>query len=226
MDVCNYFIHNHKDVADVKFINWTDIVFAKFKTVEAAERFCSLAYHMFFGVELTLHDVPQFLQKKAEKQQEDVTRVLLGKKFNKSMIEGGEGPAKVAATNGASVEVKARTPEVELLGFSSREAGKEIRDLFIENLHLDQEVVGQPKWMKTGDDFKARLSIKLEADAIGYLVKKWNDLEIAVEGETVVKAEVTGGAEAKEAGAGAKRGRKRPNRNQGTKRPKISLEDY
>ena len=59
MDVCNYFIHNHKDVADVKFINWTDIVFAKFKTVEAAERFCSLAYHMFFGVELTLHDVPQ-----------------------------------------------------------------------------------------------------------------------------------------------------------------------
>lgn len=131
--------------------------------------------------------------------------------------------------------------QVELLGFSSREAGKEIRDLFIENLHLDQEVsprvllrdfisevqvVGQPKWMKTGDDFKARLSIKLEADAIGYLVKKWNDLEIAVEGETVVKAEVTGGAEAKEAGAGAKRGRKRPNRNQGTKRPKISLEDY
>merc|ERR1712083_378942 len=30
MDVCNYFIHNHKDVADVKFFNWTEIVFAKF----------------------------------------------------------------------------------------------------------------------------------------------------------------------------------------------------
>merc|ERR1712080_133927 len=65
MDVCNYFIHNHKDVADVKFVNWTDIVFAKFKTVEAAERFIGLSYHMFYGVFLDLHGVVRFLKKKS-----------------------------------------------------------------------------------------------------------------------------------------------------------------
>ena len=82
MDVCNYFIHNHKDVADVKFVNWTDIVFAKFKTGEAADRFCSLSYHMFYGIELSLHDVPTFLLKKTDQQKEDVARTLLGKKYN------------------------------------------------------------------------------------------------------------------------------------------------
>ena len=82
MDVCNYFIHNHKDVADVKFVNWTDIVFAKFKSPEAAERFISLSYHMFYGIDLNLHDVPEFLKKKTDQQKDEVARVLLGKKFN------------------------------------------------------------------------------------------------------------------------------------------------
>jgi len=81
-----------------------------------------------------------------------------------------------------------------------------------------------------GDVFKARLTIKLEENAIGYLVKKWNDLEITVEGENVVKAEVSGGNPppatngAPKNGA-SKRGRKRPN-NSGNKKAKISLEDY
>jgi len=227
MDVCNYFIHNHKDVADVKFVNWTDIVFAKFKTVMAAEQFITLNYHMFYGVELHLHDVPEFLKKKNDQQKDDVSRVLLNKKFNPSMLEG-----KGVTTNGAGPKASVpKNPEVVLADFSSKQAGEAIRDLFIENLHLDQEVVGQPKWMKgAGDVFKARLTIKLEENAIGYLVKKWNDLEITVEGENVVKAEVSGGNPppatngAPKNGA-SKRGRKRPN-NSGNKKAKISLEDY
>ena len=31
-------------MADVKFFNWTEIVFAKFKSVEAAERFIGLRF--------------------------------------------------------------------------------------------------------------------------------------------------------------------------------------
>ena len=51
--------------------------------------------------------------------------------------------------------------------------------------------------MSGGVDFKARMVIKLEENALGYLVKKWNDLEVAVEGETVVKAELAGATPAK-----------------------------
>ena len=81
---------------------------------------------------------------------------------------------------------------------------------------------------QSGDAFKARITIKLDENAIGYLVKKWNALEITVDGEAVT-AELTG-AQAKEVkqeggGGAAKRGRRRPN-NPSNKRPKISLEDY
>jgi hypothetical protein len=245
MDICNYFIHNHKDVADVKFVNWTDIVFAKFKSVGAAEQFITLNYHLFYGVDLVLHDVPTFLEKnkKSDQQKEDVAKILLGKKFNEvshcfirlivsdhfqSMVKGVNG-ATNGATNGSTKPAPkaSGTPEVVLAGFSSQEAGEGIRDLFIENLHLDEEVVGQPKWVKgtSGDKFDARLSIKLEEQAIGYLVRKWNDLEITVEGETVVKAEVMGGGDVAQ-GSPAKRGRRQRGKQAGGKRPKISLEDY
>ena len=45
----NQYIHNHKDVADVKFVNWTNNVFTELKTSEAADRFCSLSYHMLYA---------------------------------------------------------------------------------------------------------------------------------------------------------------------------------
>ena len=192
MDVCNYFIHNHKDVADVKFFNWTEIVFAKFKSVEAAERFIGLSYHMFYGVELALHDLVDFLKKKTDHQKEDVAKILLNKKFNKSMLEGkGGGQANGnGATNGTGAGGR---QEVELAGFKNKQVGQGIRGLFVENLHLDEEVVGQPNWIKgSGASFKARLQIKLEDSAISYLVKKWNEMEIAVEGDAVT-AEVVGG---------------------------------
>ena len=44
----------------------------------------------------------------------------------------------------------------------------------------------------SGGSDRARLHIKLEDSAIGYLVKKWNELEINVEGDAVT-AEVVGG---------------------------------
>ena len=98
-------------MADVKFFNWTEIVFAKFKSVEAAERFIGLrffiffsrialnvvssfSYHMFYGVDLALHDVVDFLKKKSDHQKEDVAKILLNKKFNKSMMEGNGQASK------------------------------------------------------------------------------------------------------------------------------------
>jgi len=221
MDVCNYFIHNHKDVADVKFFNWTEIVFAKFKSVEAAERFIGLSYHMFYGVDLALHDVVEFLKKKSDHQKEDVAKILLNKKFNKSMMDGHGQANGNGTTNGAGAVN--RQKEVQLIGFKNKQAGQGIRGLFVENLHLDEEVVGQPKWVKgSGGSDKACLHIKLEDSAIGYLVKKWNELEINVEGDAVT-AEFVGG-EVRD--AGAKLGKRKKNRPAGGKRPKMSLEDY
>merc|ERR1719348_847908 len=219
MDVCNYFIHNHKDVTDVKFVNWTSIVFARFKNAEAAERFIGLSYHMFYGIDLALTDVVDFLKKKTDAQKEEVAKVLLNKKFTKNMLEGTGGGA---ATNGAAIPKTNEKPEMELGGFANKKAGDGIRDLLIENLHLDSEDVGQPKWMKTGDEFKARFAIKMDDNAIGYFVKKWNDLNISVSGETV-KAELT--VQPPKDRTASKRGRKRPN-NLDNKRAKISPEDY
>ena len=49
------------------------------------------------------------------------------------------------------------------------------------------------RWVKgSGGTDKARLHIKLEDSAISYLVKKWNELEINVEGDAVT-AELVGG---------------------------------
>ena len=64
-------------------------------------------------------------------------------------------------------------------------------------LTIDQVVVKVSpcfnRWVKgAGGLDKARLHIKLEDSAIGYLVKKWNELEINVEGDAVT-AEVVGG---------------------------------
>ena len=43
---------------------------------------------MFYGVDLALHDVVEFLKKKTDHQKEEVAKILLNKKFNKSMMEG------------------------------------------------------------------------------------------------------------------------------------------
>jgi hypothetical protein len=47
-DSCNYFLHNHKDETDVRFLNWTEFVFVKFQDFAATKRFVSLSYAMFY----------------------------------------------------------------------------------------------------------------------------------------------------------------------------------
>ena len=60
-----------------------------------------------------------------------------------------------------------------------------LRDMFISELHLSDGDVGQPNLVKTDQKFTARMLAKLEENAIRYLVRKWNDLQINVGGETV-----------------------------------------
>lgn len=87
------------------------------------------------------------------------------------------GWANGAASRQKKTEVPSRPAETrgELAAFSSKVEG--IRNLSIEN---QDGVVGQPKvdederWV----DFKRRAGDKLEENALGYLVKKWNDLEV------------------------------------------------
>ena len=178
MDICNYFLHNHKDVADVKFLNWTDVVFVKFQDVVAAERFLSLSYVMFYGSDLNRNDVETFMKKKNPAQKEEVAKVLLGKKL-------GDVTGNTVTNNTAAVKASAGkgSLEVELSTFTSKNSN--VRDLFISELHLSEGDVGQPNWVKADQKFTARLPVKLEENAIGYLVRKWNDLQINVGGETV-----------------------------------------
>ena len=137
MDICNYFLHNHKDVTDVKFLNWTDIVFVQFQDVKAAKRFLSLSYAMFYGSDLSRNDVECFLKKKNVTQKEEVAKVLLGKRF--SDITAKVGNTTVAAPAAGSGKA---TLEVELSMFPSKHSN--LRDRFISKLHLSQGDVGSP----------------------------------------------------------------------------------
>jgi len=200
MDICNYFLHNHKDVTDVKFISWTDIVFVKFKDVASAERFLGLSYVLFYGSELNRYDVETFLKKRKPAQKEEIAKVLLGKPF----IDVVSDPTAAASTKGDS---STGSHQVELSTFPSKNSN--VRDLFISELHLSEEDVGQPNWVNTKVDnkFTARLPVRLEENAIGYLVKKWNDLQINVEGETVSAVMANGNKAVKREGAQPKKPR-------------------
>jgi len=215
MDICNYFLHNHKDVTDVKFISWTDIVFVKFKDVASAERFLGLSYVMFYGSELNRYDVETFLKKRKPAQKEEIAKVLLGKPFADVVVSD---PTSAATTKGGS---STGSHQVELSTFPSKNSN--VRDLFISELHLSEEDVGQPNWVnaKVDNKFTARLTVRLEENAIGYLVKKWNDLQINVEGETVNAVMATGNKAVKREGAQPKKPRHK------AKKPKTNFyEEY
>jgi len=216
IDICNYFIHNHKNVVDVKFVNWSDVVFAKFPDTKSAETFIGLNYAIFFGNELSLVDVETFLKKKSDNQKEELSKILLGKKFSDVKLRGdGESVVNGNSTGGVGKS------QVELVPFSSKQA--DVRNLFIENLNLNDKDVGQLNWIKEQKGFKARIPIKLEEGAIGYLVKKWNDLQIAVGGETVSASLTAAGVKRS---ANSNRGG-RNSTGGGGKRGKFNmLEDY
>ena len=75
--------------------------------------------------------------------------------------------------------------------------------------------------MKADEKFTARMTLKLEENAIGYLVRKWNDLHINVEGETVSAELSIGSKGVKREGAQPKP--KKPR----AKKPRTSFyEDY
>lgn len=172
---------------------------------------------MFFGIDLRLIDVDTFLKKRTPPQKEELAKILTGKKLADIKV-----PAGGVETNGVA-KPKDGTSHVELTAFTSKQAGSDIRKLFIEHLNLNQEDVGQPSWVKEQKGFKARLQIKLEENAIGYLVKKWNEMEITVEGETV-SAAVPAGSQ-----TGVKRlaGNKRNSTHRGGKKAKFNfVEDY
>jgi len=213
MDICNYFLHNHKDVSDVKFINWTDIVFVKFKDVASAERFLGLSYAMFYGNELHRKDVESFLQKKNPAQKEEIAKLLLGKKFGDVGTGVGAGnTSTIKGSNSGSLEVVLST-------FPSK--NNTVRELFISELHLSEGDVGQPQWVKADKKFTARMTVKLEENAIGYLVRKWNDLHINVEGEEV-SAEVVNGIK-----GGKREGAQPKTKKPRAKKPRTSFyEDY
>jgi len=213
LDICNYFIQNHKDVTDVKFFEWTKSVFVRFKTNAAAERFIGLSYVLFYGVELSMMDVEMFFKKRNPKQKEELASILLNKRVSdvklREVSESEDGQEQ-AATKGI----------VELAAFQAKQP--KIRERFIEELNLNQQEVGQANWVKDQKGFKATLLVKLDEDAIGYLVKKWNDMNITVEGETV-QAAVTN---KKQQAGGVKRGNRKNFGPGGKKKPKFNFQEY
>ena len=176
MDICNYFLHNHRDVADVKFLSWTTVptvVVVMFSSVEAAECFLRLDYVLFYGHEVTRHDVEHFLKKKTDKQKDEMARLCLGKPYQ-SILQPPPGS----------------DCQVELTGLSCR--APELRSLFISHLHLAEKDVGKPMWENADNEkMKARFALKLEEDAVDFLVKKWNQLEIDVDGGRVLAEVIT-----------------------------------
>jgi len=115
LDVCNYFIRYHKDVVDVKSFNWSDVVFVRFKSSEAAEKFISLSYHIFYGVQLKVLDVLGFLRDKNYLQKEEAARILLGMKFNEACASVED---KSVTTNGAS-KTNANIKKIDSVKISS-----------------------------------------------------------------------------------------------------------
>jgi len=213
LDICNYFIQNHKDVTDVKFFEWTKSVFVRFKTVAAAERFIGLSYVLFYGVELSMMDVELFFKnkKRTPKQKEELASILLNKRVSDVKLRAeseSEENQEQAATKGI----------VELAGMQAKQP--KIRERFIEELNLNQQEVGQAQWVKDQKGFKATLMVKLDEDAIGYLVKKWNDMNITVEGETV-QAALTN----KKQGGGVKRVNRKSFGPAGKKKPKFNFQE-
>ena len=105
---------------------------------------------------------------KTDKQKDEMARLCLGKPYQ-SILQPPPGS----------------DCQVELTGLSCR--APELRSLFISHLHLAEKDVGKPMWENADNEkMKARFALKLEEDAVDFLVKKWNQLEIDVDGGRVL----------------------------------------
>merc|ERR1719376_828248 len=103
-----------------------------------------------------------FCKKKNPAQKEEIAKLLLGKKLGDVGTGVGAGnTSTIKGSNSGSLEVVLST-------FPSK--NNTVRELFISELHLSERDVGQPQWVKADKKFTARMTVKLEENAIGYLV--------------------------------------------------------
>jgi len=192
-DICNYFIHNHKNVADVKFSTWMqNSAFVKFTSREAADTFIELDYVMFFGSDVGRTDVYTYVKNKTPQQKDEVSRMLIGKKF--------QAPAAAQSSSGEFY--------VELAGFSSK--SDDVRELFMSKLNLNTKDVGKTVWEEHKDDgLKAKFNVKIPENAVNHLIKRWNDMAISVDGQDVSAKLWVQGNKRKGDGSLKKKGKKK-----------------
>ena len=171
MDICNYFLHNHKNVADVKFLPWTNLaVVVRFNSKEDAERFVGQNYVMFYGSEVSVKNVPGFLKEKNQDQKNQVSRMCLNKNYSSGAGTTGAGGDGVQYVKLSGIEQE--TPK--------------LRKLFIENLNITEKDVGKMFWQNS----VAMMVVKLPAAAVSLLVKRWNTMNMELDGVPVT-AEVS-----------------------------------
>ena len=165
-DICKYFIHNHKNVVDVKFPRWNEkTAFIKFNSKEAADSFLELDYVMFFSTELGRNIMGQYLKNKTHDQKNEVSMMLL----NKPYVFG-------------TVVEEGNPFHVEFSGLKSQ--NEVLRSLFVNKLNLAEKDVGKMTW-DTAGEVKARLNVKVPEAAVNHLIGRWNSMSVSVGGQVV-----------------------------------------
>lgn len=159
----------NRNVVDVKFPPRGDgkTVIVKFNSKEAADTFIELDYIMFFGTELTRNIVGQYLKGKTLDQKNEISMLLLGKKYVFGTFQDEGNPFYV-----------------ELSGLSTK--SEDLREMFISQLNLAEKDVGKPIWEPAaGNKMNARLNLKVPEATVNHLITKWNSMDVNVDGQNV-----------------------------------------
>jgi len=165
-DIRKYFIHNHKNVVDVKFPRWNEkTAFVKFNSKDAADSFLELDYVMFFSTDLGRNIMGQYLKNKTHDQKNEVSMILL----NKPYVFG-------------TVVEEGNPFHVEFSGLKSQ--NEVLRSLFVNKLNLAEKDVGKMTW-DTAGGVKARLNVKVPEAAVNHLIGRWNSMSVSVAGQVV-----------------------------------------
>lgn len=165
-DICKYFIHNHKNVVDVKFPRWNEkSAFVKFSSKDAADSFLELDYVMFFSTELGRNIMGQYLKNKTHDQKNEVSMMLLDKPYVFGTVVEEGNPF-----------------HVEFSGLQSQ--NDVLRSLFVNKLNLAEKDVGKITW-DTAGEVKARINVKVPEAAVNHLIGRWNSMSVSVGGHVV-----------------------------------------
>ena len=165
-DICKYFIHNHKNVVDVKFPRWNEkSAFVKFSSKDAADSFLELDYVMFFSTELGRNIMGQYLKNKTHEQKNEVSMMLLDKPYVFGTVVEEGNPF-----------------HVEFSGLQSQ--NDVLRSLFVNKLNLAEKDVGKITW-DTAGEVKARINVKVPEAAVNHLIGRWNSMSVSVGGQVV-----------------------------------------